>query len=205
MTAVTESEAFERTREGMTLTELLDAWKAEVEAPLTGLDREGRLYRHYSRYNWDRMNRAEAAYTASDGLRETMSTLPENLVWMVITENWCTDAAYGLPVFRAAAAAHGNSDLRFLLRDTNLDVMERYLIGGARSIPVLAVFTADGEELLRWGSKPQALADHLEKLKAEGADGRAISAASVAWYENDGWLEIERELELKFGSLQLAS
>ncbi|MFT4605663.1 MAG: hypothetical protein ACI9W4_002407 [Rhodothermales bacterium] len=204
MTPVSEQEAFKRAQAGLKLKELLEAWKDEVEAPLTGLDREGRLYRHYSRYNWDRMGRLEAVYAPSEALIESLTSAPGPLTWLVITENWCADAAYSLPVVRAAAEAHGNSDLRFLLRDTNLDVMDRYLTGGSRSIPIVVVFSASGQELLRWGAKPKALADHLGLLKADGADGRAISAATIAWYEDEGWLEIERELKGELASLELA-
>jgi hypothetical protein len=201
MTPVTEREAFDRAQEGLTLTELLKMWQTEVDAPLTGLDREGRLYRHYSRYNWERMGRVEAAYKPSDSLLEALPDASEALTWLVITENWCADAAYSLPVVRAAAEAQGNSDLRFLLRDDNLDVMERYLTGTSRSIPIVAIFSAQGEELLRWGPKPDALAKHRTTLKAEGADGRAISAATIGWYEDEGWLEIEQELERKLAGL----
>lgn len=201
MTPVSEREAFERAKAGLTLTDLLEAWQLEVEAPLTGLDREGRLYRHYSRYNWDRMARVEKVYSLSDDLRQTLGRMPGRLTWLVITENWCADAAYSLPVVRAAAEAHGDSDLRFLLRDANLDVMERYLTAGARAIPIVVVFSEEGEELLRWGAKPRDLADHRKQLMSEGADGRAVSAATIAWYEDNGWLEVERELEQEFASL----
>lgn len=202
MNPVTEREALERAKTGLTLNELLDAWQQEVEAPLTGLDREGRLYRHYSRYNWERMQRAQAQYEPSEGLIAALSATPEPLTWLFITENWCADAAYSLPVVRAAVEAHGQSELRFLMRETNLDVMERYLTGSARAIPIVAVFSASGAELLRWGAKPKALAEHRTKLKDAGADGRAISAATIAWYEDQGWLEIERELEGAFAALE---
>lgn len=203
ITPVTESQAFQRARQGLTFEQMLDAWQTEVEAPLRGLTREERIYRFYSRYNWDRMKRVESLYSVDEGFSAILARDSGPQTWLFITENWCADAAYALPVVRQAAETRGDVDLRFLMRDDNLDVMERYLSGKARSIPVLAVFDSSGKELLRWGSKPAALAKHREDLKAGGADGQELSAASVAWYEANGWLEIERELCDAFAALEL--
>lgn len=195
---VSEIKAFERTVQGMSYDEMLTEWELEVGLSLKGLGREERLYRHYSRYNWERMERVQSLYQPSGGLRNAASTHSGHQTWLFLTENWCADAAYSLPVVKAAAEAQGDADLRFLMRDTNLDVMERYLTGTARSIPVLVVFDSHGKELVRWGPKPKALAAHRADLIAQGADGRAVSAGSIAWYDDEGWLAVEEELELRF-------
>lgn len=193
-----EAEAYEETLQGLSYAEMLGEWESEVGLPLKGLNREERLYRHYSRYNWERMERVQSLYQPSNGLRNAAASHAGHQTWLFLTENWCADAAYSLPVVKTAAEAHGDADLRFLMRDSHLDVMERYLTGTARSIPVLVVFDSEGKELVRWGPKPKALAAHRADLIAQGADGRAVSAASIAWYDDEGWLAVEQELEQRF-------
>ncbi|NNE70045.1 MAG: thioredoxin family protein [Rhodothermales bacterium] len=196
-----EEEALRRTRSGLDTQELLAAWKLEKDLPVAGLNREERLYRHYTRYNWERFTRVTALYTPTSALVEAVRGIEGPMTWLFLTENWCADAAYSLPVVLAAAEAHGDTTVRYLLRDANLDVMERYLTGSARSIPILAAFDHEGNEVLRWGPKPRALAHHRATLVASGADGRAVSAGTIAWYDDDGWLEVEKELTVALGEL----
>ncbi|MBO6577358.1 MAG: thioredoxin family protein [Rhodothermales bacterium] len=194
---VSMSEAYDLTRKGMTTEQLLAEWQQLAEAPLRGLDREERRYRFYVRYNWERFNRVTESFELPESFQALMR-LQGAQTWLFLTEHWCADAAYSLPVVLAAAEAAPSAEVRFLLRDDNLSVMERYLTKKARSIPVLAVFDAQGNEILRWGSKPLALDVHRKELQASGADGPTVSAATIKWYEGEGWLEVARELEERF-------
>lgn len=169
-------------------------WQHLVEAPLKGLGREERRTRHYIRYNWDRFQRVSAAYRMSPEAQETFGAMQGQQTWLFLSEYWCADAAYSLPIVLAAAKAHGNVEVRFLMRDENLDIMERYLTSGGRAIPILATFDADSQERIKWGSKPGLLARHRKALQQSGSDGAAVSAATIDWYEAEGWLEVEREI-----------
>ncbi|MBN4056140.1 thioredoxin family protein [Rhodothermus sp. AH-315-K08] len=191
---IAEIDVAARARSGADLESFLEDWKAKLELPATGLDRTGRLYRHYAQYNWDRYQSVLGKYRLSDGLRRAAGKIGTPETWLFITEPWCTDAAYSLPVVQAAAASNPNIDLRMLMRDSNSDVMELFLTGTARSIPILATFDHLGEQRFRWGSKPKALAESRLKLKEEGLDDRKLSLAVIEWYEAEGWLEVEREL-----------
>ena len=55
------------------------------------------------------------------------------------------------------AEGAANLDLRILVRDANLDLMDAHLTAGARSIPIAMVLDADYQERGYWGPRPSAL------------------------------------------------
>ena len=181
-------------RDGLPYADYLARWREKLSAPLQGLDKTARKYVYYARYNEERSRRVQAAYEVSGKLRAALEGIEAPQRWMVITEDWCGDSAYGLPVIARAAEASEQVTLRILLRDANLDVMDRYLTGGARSIPKLVAFAEDGEELFRWGPRPAEAQALRERLKAEGVGGPEITQAVVDWYEAGGWREVDGEL-----------
>lgn len=55
---------------------------------------------------------------------------------IVITEDWCGDAMMNIPILLNIAEA-ANIETRMILRDQNLELMDKYLTNGtARSIPI---------------------------------------------------------------------
>jgi thioredoxin family protein len=198
---ISESEVFRRARTGLSVAAFIDEWKEELEQPATGLDREGRLHRHYTRYNWDRYESIRRKHKISAAFADAIRRVPGVQTWLVITEHWCSDAAFSVPVIQAAAECHSDVDLRILYRDENPEVMDRYLTGESRSIPILAVFDDQGHELLRWGSKPKAAAIFRKDLVRKATEPKKLSLTMVEWYEDGGWLEVEQELTEAFNSI----
>jgi len=76
---------------------------------------------------------------------------------LALAEDWCGDASSTLPVVAKLGDQAGCLELRMLRRDEHLDVMERYLTGSARSIPIVIVLDAAGREIGHWGPRPAAL------------------------------------------------
>lgn len=113
---------------------------------------------------------------------------------MVITEPWCGDSAFLLPVIAKASALDEHVTLRNLLRDDNLDIMDQYLTGGSRSIPKLVAFSAEGEELCTWGPRPEEAANRVQTLREEYDDKRAVISALIDFYEEGGWQNTDEEL-----------
>src|SRR5215210_5957981 len=56
--------------------------------------------------------------------------LPRPLNVLVLAEDWCGDVIANLPVIGRLAAESGKLELRVLLRDQHLDVMDQYLLHG---------------------------------------------------------------------------
>lgn len=101
---------------------------------------------------WHALNRRAAVDEAT---RKRARALPG--MWRVIalTEDWCGDAINTLPVFDRLAGATPSIELRILLRDENLDLMDAHLTNGtSRSIPVLIAYDGEFRERGWWGPRP---------------------------------------------------
>ena len=76
---------------------------------------------------------------------------------LAISEDWCVDTSSTIPTLARVTESAPGVDLRLILRDANLDIMDRYLTNGARSIPVLIVLDGDFNEVGHWGPRPSEL------------------------------------------------
>ena len=76
---------------------------------------------------------------------------------LVLAEDWCGDASNTVPILARLAEAVPGLELRILLRDTNPEVMDRYLTNGSRSIPIVIVLDRDFREVGHWGPRPSEL------------------------------------------------
>ena len=183
-----------RPHNGLTYDEYVSQWKEKLAQSLKGLDRVARRYYFYAKYNDERALRVEEAYTMSDEFEKAIDAIEKPQLWMILTEDWCLDSAYALPIIYAAAQRNSLINIRILPRDSNLDIMDRYLTKDARSIPKVVAFTMEGEEMWTWGPRPGVLQAMRKSWKEGGEPGNVISQRSVEWYEEGGWKVIETEL-----------
>lgn len=190
-----------RIRAGLTYEAYRSDWQAELDHLPKGVDKTTRKYWYYKKYNWERAERVRAAYEMSPGLREALASVEEPQLWLVLTEAWCVDSAYSLPIIAAAVQASPSVDLRILPRDENLDLMDQYLTNGGRSIPKLVAFGEDGTERFRWGPRPEPAQTLRARMKEGGASGAELSQAVITWYEASNWQVVDAEL----GACVLAS
>lgn len=161
----------------------------------TGPDQSAAMV-HYTQLNQQRMHRLDKSIEL---LPETEAlirgiTLPQT--WLVLTEAWCGDAAQSVPVMHALAARNPLISLRFLLRDENLALMDRYLTNGvSRSIPkLIGIDTTTSEEVFVWGPRPAPLQAIFIKLKADGMEFHLIKEELQRWYNKDKTATIQHEL-----------
>jgi hypothetical protein len=178
---------------GLTYAEYLASWRESLTESLAGLEKDARKRVFYSRYNIERHDRAREVYTPSDRLRAAGEAITDPQIWMLLSEDWCGDSAFALPVI-AAAADSASVELRILRRDEYPEVMDAYLTNGTRSIPKLVAFDLSGEELFSWGPRPAALIRQREVWAKQGLSKAEQSAAGVEWYEAGNLGEIEAEL-----------
>ncbi len=186
--------AEKRPHQGLTYEEYVEQWKARTELPVAGLDKVQRKLYHYARYNLERSERVSREYVPSERVLHAVEEIDEPQIWMVITEDWCGDSAFNLPVIAAVAARNPHVDLRILPRDANLDIMDQYLTENARSIPKLVAFTSDGEEIFTWGPRPEQARQLRLRMKEAGADSKEMTDALIAWYDAGGWKLVDEEL-----------
>jgi len=104
-----------------------------------------------------------------------LAKLGKKLKCLVITEDWCGDALYNVPVLLKLVEGNPDVELRIFLRDKNPDLIDQYLNQGHfRSIPVFAFFDENMTEVARLIERPPAHTEELEKKMLEAR--RALRA-----------------------------
>ncbi len=125
---------------------------------------------------------------------------------VVLAEDWCGDASNTVPVLARWAELVPNVELRILRRDEHPEVMDRYLTGTSRSIPVVIVLDDKMEELGWWGPRPAALQAWVKEQRAQGRDKKALYPEVRRWYAKDhGETTIREVLAVMGGARQLQS
>lgn len=148
----------------------------------------------YTRMNLHRKRRGEKSAVLSDEMLETLQKVDRKMVWVVLTEAWCGDAAQNLPGIMKMADASPLIDLKLLLRDENLDVMDAYLTYGGRSIPKLIALDAKTmEELGTWGPRPEAAQQLVLDAKAQKMDFKEMAEKLHGWYGKDRSRTLQQE------------
>lgn len=179
---------------GLDYASYIKQWRAKNTNSMQGLDPVTRRTRFYSRYNMERHERVEALWKPSNAFSRAVSADHGAAIWLFITEDWCVDSAYSLPLIHWASEQRADVTLRILLRDENPDIIELFLTKGKRSIPKFVGISSEGGVRFVWGPQPSALRDIRQKLMDSGTEGRIVSSTTVDWYAGEGWLEVEREL-----------
>ena len=116
--------------------------------------------------------------------KEALAKLGKKLKVMVITEDWCGDALYNVPVLAKLVEGSPNIELRVFLRDKNPDLMDQYLNQGMfRSIPVFAFFDENMNEVARLIERPGKITEQLEKKMLEVR--RSMRAENLEQWRQD--------------------
>ncbi len=83
---------------------------------------------------------------------------------LVITEDWCGDAMMNNAILRKITDAAG-LDVHCVYRDDNLELMDRHLTNGGRSIPKYIFLSEEGEVLGSWGPRAPEVQQFVEEKK----------------------------------------
>lgn len=143
---------------------------------------------HYSSLNETRMNRLEKTIKITDENSSKLKTLQNEFVWLVISEGWCGDAAQLLPIFdKMVQAADGKIEMRIVLRDENVDLMDHFLTNKGRAIPKLIVIDKESSgALAHWGPRPKGATELIANYKKEhGVLDETIKTELQLWYLHD--------------------
>lgn len=176
---------------GMTYEEYKKLFSDEIKNP-PGVDEKNNY--DIKKLNFARSTRVEKQFVPSDELIEAINKISKPQLWMVLTESWCGDSAQNLPVLAKISGLSKNVELQIILRDSNLEIMDKYLTNGTRSIPKLVAFDEEGKELFRWGARPVAAQQLINQLKERGLQKSEWLIELHKWYANNRGKEIEKEL-----------
>ncbi len=164
-----------------------------LEGKTTGAAQSDELA-HYTKLNQFRMKRLAKTTKLNHDLLEIVRGLKVNWIWLILTEAWCGDAAQNIPTIDKIARENDGIKTRYLLRDENLELMDKYLTNGGRAIPKLICLDAKTfQEIGVWGSRPQAADDYFKKLKAKGLEKPEIIEKVQRWYIEDDTNSLQAE------------
>lgn len=151
---------------------------------------------HYTLMNIHRMKRLNRQIELIPELIHVLESVNRNIMWLVLTEAWCGDAAQILPLFNKMADLNNRIELRLILRDEHPGIMDEFLYQGrSRSIPLLIALDSESLEVLgSWGPRPQEAQDLFEEMRSI-PDTPYQEAAEVLhrWYASDRTESAQRE------------
>lgn len=191
------------------------AWgqASSVEEHLDGLlaatpnpDAEIAPYDKYIPINKQRVKRIRKRLTR-DGLNSDLvaalreQTAPRRM--LVLNEFWCGDGAQILPVHEAMTHVEGaNLEVRVLLRDEHVEVMDLFLTNGGRSIPKTVLLDESMNVLGTWGPRPEEAMALVKRIKSDPAIAHTYSEEVHKWYTQDNQQSIQAELAVLLAHAQ---
>ena len=168
----------------------------------TGADHSEAML-HYTKMNIVRMNRLDKKTKLTEDSVQSLEKIKEDQVWLVLTEGWCADAAQIIPVMQKMTLKNSHIQLRMLLRDQHLDIMDAFLTNGARAIPKLIVLNKNQEVMMSWGPRPteaqQMMLTTKEAIKKMEEEDRKATVAQLKidmqkWYNKDKTVQTQAEI-----------
>lgn len=141
---------------------------------------------NYSMLNDKRMKRLDKTIKISDETIAVIQSVKETQTWLVLTEGWCGDAAQNLPVINKIAELNDNIELKLVLRDENLNLMNLFLTNGGQSIPKLIMLDKNHNVLNTWGPRPAIASKLVADYKAtHGVLDAQLKENLQVWYNKD--------------------
>ena len=170
---------------------------------LDGLIAEGKTtgenqtedFLNYAKLNLARMHRLNKTAALIPEVKEALLKVKSDFVFLILTEGWCGDAAQNIPVIHLVEKECEKIELKLLQRDENLELMDRYLTDGGRSIPKLICLDKRSlKEVFVWGPRPAAVQELMLELKSKNATLAEKGEVIHKWYNTDKTLSLQKEL-----------
>ncbi|RTE54479.1 thioredoxin family protein [Arenibacter aquaticus] len=157
-----------------------------LEGKSTGKNQNEELA-NYTLLNERRMKRLDKTIKVDADTETKIKDFDKKVTWLVLTESWCGDAAQTIPVMNKLAVLNDHISLKLLLRDENVELMQRFLSNGAKAIPKLIAVDGDTTEVIgEWGSRPTAAAKMVMEEKANfGRLRPEFKQTLQQWYNKD--------------------
>ncbi|MCQ6277037.1 thioredoxin family protein [Bacillus sp. V3B] len=134
-----------------------------------GLTKED--YMSGMKVNKDGMDTIYNGFTLNNQEKKQLEGVKDKgLKVIALSEDWCGDAMLNNPIL-LTIAEEANIEVRFLLRDQNLELMDQYLTNGtARSIPIYIFMDQNGEEKAVWGPRAEKIQELVMRERSQLPD-----------------------------------
>ena len=166
-----------------------------VENKDTTGENKSDAYVNYTKLSFKRMKRILKTTVITPEVEKTVGSIQKPITLLVLNESWCGDAAQSIPVFEKMIANNPNINIRFLIRDENLEVMDKYLTNGSRSIPKVIALDNELNELGTWGPQPQFLNEWFKTHQANPTiQIQELKEQFQVWYTKDKGQTLQKEM-----------
>ena len=169
-------------------------------------DEEAAPYDKYIPINQQRIKRIRKSlvkHGVSPALEAAVRGAKAGTKMLVLNEFWCGDGAQILPVHEALVhASEGKLEVRVLMRDAHVEVMDLFLTNGGRAIPKTVLLDADLQVLGTWGPRPEEAMALVKRIKSDPAIAHTYSQEVHKWYTQDKQQNIQAELAVLLGHAQ---
>ncbi|MEE9348756.1 MAG: thioredoxin family protein [Flavobacteriaceae bacterium] len=151
---------------------------------------------NFSKLNAKRMKRLDKTILLNKDTLLTIKETKKDLLFLVLTESWCGDAAQTLPIMYKISEISPQIDFKIILRDANDDLMQRYLTNGGKSIPKLLIIDKNTNDVLNsWGPRPSIATKMVMNFKKEhGALDAEFKKDLQIWYNKDKGISTQHDL-----------
>ena len=133
----------------------------------------GQTWKDYMAQMGDTRAKTEANYANSkltDEERKFFGGISGVKYVVMLAENWCGDVHRNSPMIARIVEAMPGTELKVFLRDQNPDLTDCFLNNGYRSIPIVAFFDKDWNEIGRWIERPGAATAKSYAIRATTLD-----------------------------------
>lgn len=152
----------------------------------------------YTALNYQRMKRLDKTIKVDDTQIKELQKLNKEIIWLVITEAWCGDAAQVIPFLNKMAEATKTIKIKLVYRDEHPQLMDLFLTNGARSIPKLIAIDRNHNILYTWGPRPSEATKMVNdfKIKNGGLTPQFKQDLQIWYNKNKGHGVIQDQLQL---------
>ena len=149
----------------------------------------------YTKLNIHRSSKWDKRAKITGELAEKLQGFPDKMIWLVITEGWCGDAAQSLPFLHKMAQLSENIELKLILRDQYPEVMDEFLTNGSRSIPKLIAINSDTLDIAgTWGPRPAEIQEtYMRELSDPDIENKDAREHLHLWYARNKGKAIQKE------------
>ena len=166
-----------------------------LDGKTTGPNQSEAMF-NYGKLNRQRMHRLEKTVVLNESLTKKSHNNQRKMIWLIITEGWCGDAAQNIPIIEKIAAESEHIETRYVLRDENLELMDAYVTNNARSIPKLIALDAESlAEIGTWGPRPRIAMDYFYEMRESKLEKPQMMESLQRWYNSDKNQAIQDEFE----------
>ncbi len=181
-------------RHGFTIAQIIHRMEHTLQkATLAALNEQEKRYLEYTRLNLQRIRKWQKIYQPEPSVGKIFRAISETILFLVISEDWCGDAAQVVPCLHQLVAENPRLHLRFLDRDTHPQIMDCFLTEGKRSIPVIIGVRPDGSVLFRWGPRPKPAETLYQHARSQQLPQQVILHRLHTWYAKDHCRTAESE------------